>query len=187
MRICAFKNCHNGDYKLRKFRKNNPGQSDPFTLYPFPHKIKKQLLQWCVLINRIDEGGNLWMPNKQSRVCSIHFKEGQPTEQNPTPTLHLGYQRTKAYNVRRTKNSGFNETCEGSEQKTPSKESADLEQQNTSDSHPYSQTSSEVTELPETPTAQKKRSALSTDRRKSKIYMSEDESSHTPKKVNKTR
>jgi len=82
----------------------------------------------------------------------------------------LGYQRTKAYNVRRTKNSGFNETCEGSEQKTLSTESADIEQQNSSDSHPHSQTSSEVTELPETsPTTQKKRSAHSIDRRKSKV------------------
>jgi len=58
--------------------------------------------------------------------------------------------------VRRTKNSGFNETCEGNEQKTSSTESADVEQQNSSDRHSHSQTSSEVTELPETSTTKKK-------------------------------
>ncbi|KAF6020662.1 hypothetical protein EB796_021032 [Bugula neritina] len=138
MRICAFKNCHNGEYNLRKFRKNNPGQSDPFTLYTFPLKIKNRLLQWCVLINRIDEAGKLWMPNKQSRVCSIHFKDSRPTKQNPNPALHLGYQCTKTYNVRRTKNSGFKDESQESNKRKTCSTKSDIEQ-SPSDIHPQTQ------------------------------------------------
>lgn len=32
-----------------------------------------------------------WIPDETSVICSIHFKEGKPTEKNPLPTLNLGY------------------------------------------------------------------------------------------------
>ncbi|KAH3816543.1 hypothetical protein DPMN_118060 [Dreissena polymorpha] len=43
-----------------------------------------------LLIGR-KNGSKLWTPGKDSRVCSNHFVEGQPTVQNPLPTLNLGY------------------------------------------------------------------------------------------------
>lgn len=37
----------------------------------------------------------LWKPNSRSVVCSIHFKDGRPTDSNPLPTMHLGYSDTQ--------------------------------------------------------------------------------------------
>ena len=33
----------------------------------------------------------LWDPSKESQVLSLHFVGGQPTELNPNPILHMGY------------------------------------------------------------------------------------------------
>ena len=52
------------------------------------------------LINRQEDNVNnkgsnkLWEPRKQSRVCSLHFKDGMPTTVNPYPTEELGYTNT---------------------------------------------------------------------------------------------
>jgi len=46
--------------------------------------------QWKQLVGR-REGSKLWSPAKDSRVCSRHFVEGQPTLQHPHPTLNMGY------------------------------------------------------------------------------------------------
>ena len=66
-----------------------------FRLFTFPSRKKnveqrEQRERWKQLISRKD-GTKLWSPSKDSRVCSIHFVEGQPTLQNPLPTLKLGY------------------------------------------------------------------------------------------------
>jgi len=156
MRICAVKNCHNGEYKLQKFRKSNPGQLDPFALYTFPRKSEQQRHDWCVLINRKDELGNLWTPKQHSRVCSLHFKDGQPTEQNPNPTLHLGYKCTKTYSSRGTENSGFDRTA--GKRKEQKIYSTNVKQQNSSYSHPCRQTSLDITEQNETLLANTKKS-----------------------------
>ena len=37
----------------------------------------------------------LWDPSKDSRVCSLHFVDGEPTELNPNLTLHIGYDSHK--------------------------------------------------------------------------------------------
>ena len=38
------------------------------------------------------------MPNKDSRVCNLHFVDGEPTAENPNPTLQLGHnKKTRAY------------------------------------------------------------------------------------------
>ena len=42
------------------------------------------------MINRSD-GNKLWIPVKCSRVCSVHFVDGKPTEAHPYPTEKLGY------------------------------------------------------------------------------------------------
>ena len=33
----------------------------------------------------------MWTPKNFSRVCSVHFKDGQATNENPDPTEDLGY------------------------------------------------------------------------------------------------
>jgi len=147
-RICAVKNCHNEEYKLHKFRKSNPGQLDPFTLYTFPRKNEQQRHNWCVLLNRKDELGNLWTSKQQPRVFSLHFKDGQPTEQNPNPTLHLGYKCIKTYSSRGTKNNGFDRTA--GKRKEQKIYSTNVKKQNLSYSDPCSQTSLEITEQEET-------------------------------------
>ena len=64
-----------------------------FRLFPFP-TAKKRLVdrqKWKQLINRKDDKGKLWSPSKDSRVCSLHFKDRQPTVDHPYPTENLGY------------------------------------------------------------------------------------------------
>ena len=41
---------------------------------------------WTSLISK---GGSVFTPNGGSRICSNHFKDGQPTTKNPNPTLWL--------------------------------------------------------------------------------------------------
>ena len=33
------------------------------------------------------------MPNNDSRVCNLHFVDGEPTTENPDPTLQLGHNK----------------------------------------------------------------------------------------------
>ena len=58
-------------------------------LFTFPtkfEKLKEQRLNWHKLINRWEEKdtSKLWSPQKQSRVCSLHFIDGKLT-------LNVGY------------------------------------------------------------------------------------------------
>ena len=70
-----------------------------FSLHPFPTKKKKpeERQTWKNLINRqdINNKGKLWSPSKYSRVCSHHFKDGKPSEENPFPTENLGYDSSR--------------------------------------------------------------------------------------------
>ncbi|KAH3817672.1 uncharacterized protein LOC127882181 [Dreissena polymorpha] len=101
---CAVINCSNSAYWLNKWKKQLCTQcgclhkekdckcDPPFRLFCFPTKIKnsERRERWKQLIGR-KNGSKLWTPGKDSRVCSNHFVEGQPTVQNPLPTLNLGY------------------------------------------------------------------------------------------------
>ncbi|WAR01049.1 hypothetical protein MAR_025421 [Mya arenaria] len=63
-----------------------------FRLFTFPtvKKNPERREKWKQLIGR-KQGSKLWSPPKYCRVCSRHFVDGEPTLQNPLPTLHLGY------------------------------------------------------------------------------------------------
>ena len=65
----------------------------PFKLFPFPTEKKdsKARKRWTENIKRETRKGKVWTPKKCSRVCSVHFKDGQPTKENPDPTEDLGY------------------------------------------------------------------------------------------------
>ena len=41
------------------------------------------------------KGCKLWEPWKDSRVCSKHFIDGEPSNKNPYPTRNLGYDASK--------------------------------------------------------------------------------------------
>jgi hypothetical protein len=58
----------------------------PFSLHRLPRDADKQR-QWYAAVNRRD-------PPKYLMVCSVHFLDGKPTDQNPIPSVHLGYERT---------------------------------------------------------------------------------------------
>lgn len=64
----------------------------PFKHYPFP-KDPELRRRWKHLVNRqkSDKDKTLWSPKKGSVICSDHFKDGEPTNKNPCPTLHIGY------------------------------------------------------------------------------------------------
>ena len=64
-----------------------------FRLFPFPTAEKRLVdrQKWKQLINRKDDKGKLWSPSKDSRVCSLHFRDRQPTVDHPYPTENLGY------------------------------------------------------------------------------------------------
>ena len=66
----------------------------PYTHIQFP-KDQLTLREWCVLINRKRKDGTLWFPAKSDRICSAHFVDGQPTQENPKPSLLMGHEPAK--------------------------------------------------------------------------------------------
>lgn len=66
----------------------------PAVCLPLPKEKTKaeQRRRWVKAINRKDlNSGKNWEPKAHDRICSKHFVDGQPTTNNPYPTLHLGY------------------------------------------------------------------------------------------------
>ncbi|KAL1442380.1 hypothetical protein MTO96_030836 [Rhipicephalus appendiculatus] len=59
----------------------------PFSMHRIPQGEKNKLARQCWLANLQRENFN---PGTSARVCSVHFVDGRPTEDNPYPTLHLG-------------------------------------------------------------------------------------------------
>ena len=103
VRVCVVIGCTNGDYKLKKWAKSLCSMHNckygncichpPYELHSFPTNLKKPLQRrkWLQLLNRKADSNKLWSPGKSSRVCSKHFVDGCPTEENPYPTKNLGY------------------------------------------------------------------------------------------------
>ncbi|KAM7430634.1 hypothetical protein ABFA07_018677 [Porites harrisoni] len=106
-RNCVVLGCPNSGQRLGKWAATtcelhgcNNGSSmcdcqPPFKLFPFPTEKKnpERRLQWAKNISRNSLNGTLWMPNKDSRVCNLHFVDGEPTAENPDPTLQLGHSK----------------------------------------------------------------------------------------------
>ena len=104
MRSCAVVGCSNSTNRLKRWKSSlclvhkttyGSEQCDcdpPFRLFSFPGAIKdpEHRKQWVEMIKRKDtHTGQPWVPKQESRVCSKHFVDGKPTEDNPNPTLHL--------------------------------------------------------------------------------------------------
>ena len=100
---CAVIGCTNSSYRLNKWKKeicvthNRPHQlcpcDRPFKLLFFPGKIRyiEQRETWIRLLRRETSSKSKWEPCDSDRVCSIHFIDGEPTNDNPNPSLKLGY------------------------------------------------------------------------------------------------
>ncbi|KAK6168589.1 hypothetical protein SNE40_019789 [Patella caerulea] len=112
-RCCAFLQCSNGEHKLEKWRFQNcdihncnKGTGScicdpPFTLFTFPTELKdpEGRQKWTSIVNR-KKGNKIWHPTSDSRVCSVHFADGNPTAANPYPSLHLGYETRREIKAR---------------------------------------------------------------------------------------
>lgn len=99
-RNCVVLGCTNSWYSLEKWMRNiceihsvNYGTGccvcdPPFKLIPFPTERKDPDARkiWASVVNRKN-----WVPATCSRICSDHFVDGEPTHNNPYPSLNLGY------------------------------------------------------------------------------------------------
>ena len=104
-RNCVVVGCPNSWKRLNKWAKqtctlhaclNGTHTCDcepPFKLFPFPTEKKDSegRRRWTENIKREIRKGKVWTPKNSSRVCSVHFKDGQPTNENRDPTEDLGY------------------------------------------------------------------------------------------------
>ena len=68
--------------------------NQPYTLYCFPSKNSylHHRVKWIEALRRVNADKSVWEPRQSGRVCSVHFVDGVPTEQNSYPTLQLGYE-----------------------------------------------------------------------------------------------
>ena len=106
-RICSIVGCSSSTYQLDKWytqlcdvhglKFGSCVCKPPFTLYPFPieKKYSESRKRWTRLVNRKNKKGGNWQPTYQDRICSLHFKEKEPTIAWPDPTENLGYDHGK--------------------------------------------------------------------------------------------
>ena len=102
-RICAVIGCSNSTFKLDKWYSQLCDRhglkygacvcTPPFVPFPFPlqNKDADGRRRWIKAINRKRPNGKNWEPTYGDRVCSYHFRDGQPSAAWPDPTMNLGY------------------------------------------------------------------------------------------------
>ncbi|XP_064477680.1 uncharacterized protein LOC135391360 [Ornithodoros turicata] len=95
-RHCAVVGCTNNQRKRKLLlqercdihqRQRHDCMCGVYSLHAFSVAAEKRR-QWIIALNRKD-----FVPSKFSRVCSVHFIDGRPTNINPCPMLKLGYPR----------------------------------------------------------------------------------------------
>ena len=102
---CAVVGCTNGNYRLRKWKKDTCGRHasqshqecpcvKPFWLHKFPSVLKnlEKRKEWIHLMLRTTKGKSAWTPGESEMVYSEHFVDGMPTDEHPNPSLRLGYE-----------------------------------------------------------------------------------------------
>ncbi|GAB6025320.1 hypothetical protein CHUAL_014022 [Chamberlinius hualienensis] len=94
---CSVFGCSNSYAKLSKWKNelceiHKEKHEDcpclvPYSLHRFP-KNEELKSQWIAALQRKD-----FKPGTSARVCSLHFSDGRPTLDNPTPILDLGHDK----------------------------------------------------------------------------------------------
>uniref|UniRef100_A0A8C5GST9 THAP-type domain-containing protein n=1 Tax=Gouania willdenowi TaxID=441366 RepID=A0A8C5GST9_GOUWI len=71
---CCVPNCNSSTYHLKKWKQQTCERK-----------------MWIKNVGRRDvtHCWKSWTPNKDSRICSKHFKDGSPTKEHPYPTIHM--------------------------------------------------------------------------------------------------
>lgn len=102
VRYCCNAGCTNNSNHILKWNKEFCTLHDrkygqcfclpPFQLITFPTERKdpEARKKWVKIVNRENHDGSNWQPTSYDRICSKHLKDGNPTVQNPYPSLHLG-------------------------------------------------------------------------------------------------
>ena len=115
---CAVIGCHNTSKTLKHWKesicdltehkgkvKELCGCVAPFRLFMFPSikTFQHKRETWIKLLKRQNINKTPWKPCSSDRVCCEHFVDGIPTEQNPNPTLKLGYRKIAVQTKKTTK------------------------------------------------------------------------------------
>ena len=107
---CVVVGCSSSTYQLKKWKETHcdihgtlHGKGTcicppPFRLFCFPRAVDVRK-KWTHLVNRSEKKNGRWTnwtPREHSRVCSKHFLDKEPTQENPLPTLHLGHRKSES-------------------------------------------------------------------------------------------
>ena len=103
-RICAFTHCSNSTYKLERWKAKQCQEHNcrydacncqaPFKLLCFPNANDEvdRRREWTHIVNRKDlVTGKNWRPDANSRICSQHFVDGNPSDILPNPTINISH------------------------------------------------------------------------------------------------
>ena len=93
---CAVVVCIKNTTKISNWKESICETHQPCTLYCFSSKNSylHHPVKWIEALIRVTADKSVWEPCQSDSVCSVHLIDGVPTEQNPYPTLQLGYEVT---------------------------------------------------------------------------------------------
>ncbi|XP_061195135.1 THAP domain-containing protein 11-like [Saccostrea echinata] len=105
MRIlrCVAEGCNSDERKRGRY-----GYMKDVRFYPFPtqKKTPAQRKRWLDLLRREN-----YEPKRNHRVCSLHFKEGRPTEDHPYPELFAYNNFKESLKIRSTTSISKRKQC----------------------------------------------------------------------------
>ena len=112
---CAVAECSSRTYGINRWKQepclehgdNNvvkgpcPNCERLYSLYCFPAEMTKgkERDAWIQALKRRNPSRTKWTPKTSDRICSLHFVDGIPTKENPSPTMHMDYD-TKRHKTR---------------------------------------------------------------------------------------
>lgn len=101
--FCVAEGCNSDKRKRGRY-----GYMKDVRFYPFPTQKKAPALRkrWLDLLRREN-----YEPKRNHRVCSLHFKEGRPTENHPYPELFAYNNFKESLKMRSTTSISKREQC----------------------------------------------------------------------------
>ena len=106
-RGCCVIDCHNNHRQFTRWKRkvcsvhhslfgsSKCSCPPPFKLFTFPtaRKNAKARKRWVNNVKRLSKGNKVCQSNADSRICSKHFPDQQPTSRNSDPILKMGYEK----------------------------------------------------------------------------------------------